>query len=315
MNSRFFKALPFVMGILFFTSACKKNDSTSTATVTPKDPNTAEVASIDRFSATAGHLQVRTATNGLPAANAAVNFDNGPFITTGISPTGKSVQYYNFDVQPTAPAPIWVLFKNGQSSSVAGQLNIIDVIPGDAGYNDFWQVYKVTVPDDYVANTITSYSEIVAKGYTVSKTTDLVNCPVVPKGSTAAKRFTSSEDPGLTKGWYKGKLVYYFNFFEKPLSVTSNGQVPLAPIYVTFNTNPDKPNGGPASGFKTEGGTEQTHNVVSVMPTDAGYSPLWTVKVYDNASFGSVSNISSAMAAPLLVPDAGSVNCPVVHVQ
>jgi hypothetical protein len=218
-------------------------------------------------------------------------------------------------VQPTAPAPIWVLYKNGQTNSVTGQLNIIDVIPGDMKYNDFWQVYKVIVPDNYVPNSVTSYSEIVAKGYTVTSTTNIVNCPVVPRGSTATKRFGSNEDAGLTKGWYKGKLVFYFNFFEKALTTTSNGLVPLSPIFVTFNINPGEPNGGPDSGFKMETGSQQTHNVTGTIPTDAGYSPLWTVKVYNNTSFGTVLNLNTATTAPLLVPDAGSVNCPVVKIQ
>jgi len=88
--------------------------------------------------------------------------------------------------------------------------------------------------------------------------------------------------------------------------------VPVAPIYVTFTINPNQPNGGPGSGFKTEQGSAQTHNVISVLPSDAGYSPLWAVAVYDNNNFGSVKDLATAMAAPLLVPNAGNVNCPVV---
>jgi len=91
------------------------------------------------------------------------------------------MDYYNFDLQPTTPAPIWLFFKNGQSSPIPGQ-NIINVLPGEAGYNDFWQVNKVAVPDNYVPNTITSYQELMASGYPITKTSDLVNCPVVPKG-------------------------------------------------------------------------------------------------------------------------------------
>ena len=53
--------------------------------------------------------------NGLPAANAAVNFDQAPFITKGKGPTGQNVEYYNFDVQPVNPAPIYVLFKEGST--------------------------------------------------------------------------------------------------------------------------------------------------------------------------------------------------------
>lgn len=312
MNRAFLRTMSLFVGLLLFIASCKKDNKNNNPV--PKDPNTAEQASIDRFSSAAAHLQVRTATNGLPAANAAVNFDQGPFITRGFSPAGKIVDYYNFDLQPLTPAPIWVLFRTGQTSPIPGQ-NIIDVIPGDPGYNDFWQVYKVTVPADYVTNTITSYQEIVAKGYPVEKTNDLVNCPVVPKGSTAAKRYPGSGDAGLTQGWYKGKVAFYFNFFEKSLSVNANGQVPTSPIYVTFNINPDQPNGGPASGFKMETSSVQTHNVIATIPTDAGYSPLWIVAAYDNSSFNTVKDLGTATAAPILVPNAGYVNCPVVNLQ
>lgn len=305
---------PLAIALVALLASCKK-DSQPNTNSTPRDPNTAAQASIDRFSSAAGHLQVRTSSNGLPAANTAVNFDQGPFITRGLSPAGKVVDYYNFDVQPTAPAPIYVLIKSGETTPVAGQFNIIDVIPGDAGYNDFWQIYNVAVPSNYVANTITSYQEIVAKGYTVTKTNTLVNCPVVPKGSTATKRYPAGSDASIITGWYRDMAVYYFTFGEKALTVNSSGQVPVVPIYVSFTINPNQPNGGPASGFKTENGSSQTHNVVSALPADAGYSPLWAVVVYDNMSFGSVMDITTASTAPVLVPDAGNVNCPVVDVQ
>jgi len=296
-----------LIGLLVFGS-CKKDDDSKTW----RDPNTAETAVIDRFSAAAGHLQVRNGSNLLPGPNQAVDFDQSPFITTGLTPGGQPVQYYNFDVQPLHPAPIWAFFKNGQP--VSGQLNIINVIPGDSGYNDFWQVYKVNVPNDYTANTITSYDELIGSGYAIEKTSDLVNCPVVPKGSTATKRLNGG-DATLTRGWYKSKIVHYFNFSERPLMTTSSGMVPAIPIYVTFNLNPDQPGGGPESGFKTESSTSlQTHNVIAALPSQSGYTPLWTVMVYDNASFGNVTNLMTAAAAPLLNPQAGTVNCPVVTI-
>ena len=132
-------------------------------------------------------------------------------------PNGENTIYYNFDVLSTTPAPIYVLFRSGETEPVAGQLNIVDVIPGDAGYNDFWLVNKVTVPSGYIANTITSLAEIMDKGFTITPTTSIVNCPIVPKGSVAAKRYSTSESAELTRGWYKNKVVYYFNFFEKEL--------------------------------------------------------------------------------------------------
>jgi len=310
MISKSRKLQILLVGIIFFV-ACNKDDNKPSSSA--KDPNTAEPAFIDRFSSTAGHLQVRTATNNLPAANAPIDFDKSPFITRGLTRSGQTVDYYNFDVQRTMPAPIWLFVKEGESAPVPGN-NIIDVIPGDANYNDFWQVYKVSVPANYVTNTITSYQEILASHYPVTKTNDLVNCPVVPKGSTASKRF-SNESNGLTQGWYKGKVVYYFNFSEKALSVNSTGNVPLTPIYVSFNINPNMPGGGPESGFKTETGSIQTHNVISAVPSDPAYSPLWVVKVYNNLVFNNIMDLQTAIDAPLLSNDGGWVNCPVVNIQ
>lgn len=288
--------------------SCSKDDA-----VKIHDVATAQKVSVDRFSSTAGHLQVRTATNGIPAANAPVNFDQGPFITKGLGTQGQHVEYYNFDVQSTTPAPIWVLFREGETTPVAGQLNIIDVLPGEMGYNDFWQIVKVTVPSNYKANEVASYDEIVQRKYKLEVTTQLVNCPVVPEGSTAAKRL-NGESTALVLGWYDEKIVSYFNFGEKALS-TSAGLVPTAPIYVSFVINATSdPASGPASGFKTETGSMQTHNVVGAMPTDAGYSPLWIVNAYDNANFGAVTNLQTALAINQTNLGA-AVNCPLVSIN
>lgn len=275
---------------------------------TGTDPDTAPVVAVDRF-ATAGTLMVRDATNGLPAANAPIDFDQGPFITTGLGPDGATVRYYNFDVRPTAPAPIYVLFTPGATAPVPGQLNIIDAIPGDAGYNDFWLVTKVTVPADYVANTITSKAEIDAMGLTGTATTTVVNCPVVPAGSTAIHR-RGGGSAALMRGWYQDRVVHYFAFEEAPLTAAA-GAVPVSPIYVTFNTNP--PDGGPATGFKTEAGGAQTHNVIATLPGNPLYSPLWSVNVYDNADFATVGDLATAQAATQLATGVATVNCPVAE--
>src|SRR5258708_30819670 len=148
-NSKLYLA---VFSVIFSLSSCKKSDDV----VKIYNPDTADKVSVDRFSSAAGALQVRTSTNGLPAANAPVNFDQGPFITKGLGPQGQHIQYYNFDLHTVTPAPIYVLFRSGESSPVSGQLNIIDVLPGDANYNDFWQVVKVIVPSSYKANEVAS---------------------------------------------------------------------------------------------------------------------------------------------------------------
>jgi hypothetical protein len=96
-----------------------------------------------------------------------------------------------------------------------------------------------------------------------------------------------------------------------------DGKVPTSDIYVSFNINPDQPMGGPLSGFKTEDTTStgQTHNIPETVPTDAAYSPLWDVQIYDNADLGMVSNLTTALSANIMATDAAVVNCPVVSVQ
>jgi hypothetical protein len=294
-----------VAGLAALVLGCDDDDMTAP----PSDP--APKASIDRFSDAAGNLFRRSANPALPGPNQPINMDQAPFITHGLGPAGQHVRYYNFDVMPVDPAPIYVLFRTGETQPVAGQQNIVDVIPGDANYSDFWQVVRVTVPASYAANSVTSFAQIVAAGYPMQETTALVNCPIVPEGSTASQ---GDGADGLTRGWYKGQMVFYFNFGEAALSVTSTGTVPVSPIFVTFNINPDLPNGGASSGFRTETGTVQTHNVVATLPGQPSYSPLWAVLPYDNADFDAVHDLGTASLARGF-PLAAHVNCPIVFIQ
>src|SRR5256884_7220848 len=55
-----------------------------------------------------------------------------------------SVSYLDFGPQSNVAVPILAFFQaNSPSTPVAGQRNIIDTIPHQHGYNDFWRVYKV----------------------------------------------------------------------------------------------------------------------------------------------------------------------------
>lgn len=305
------KSFLSLLGIvgLICVSCSSDNDSYTTA----NNINTAPKVSVDRFSAAAGHLMVRNGSNGLPPANAPINFDNDPFITFGLDKNGNHVAYYNFDVQPTTPQPIYVFFKTDQSTPVTGQNNIINTIPGDANYNDFWLVNKVIVPDNYVPNSITSATEVLASNYTIVPTNAIVNCPVVPFGSTANRSKVTGQASVLTLGWYKDKAVAYFSFEEASLSTTSAGLVPLSPIFVMFDINPDSgnPASGPASGFRVELGSMQTHNVIATLPGDSSYSPLWSVFVIDNSHFAAVTNLTTATGFMSDLAGA-NVNCPVV---
>jgi hypothetical protein len=281
-----------VLALVLAAIAC--SDDPNAPRREPHDPLSAPRAAVDRFGPEFATLLVRTATSGLPASNAPIDFDRYPFITHGLGPDCQLVSYYNFDVLPDTPARIYVLFREGDDTRVQGQLNVIDALPGEIDYNDFGRVIRVTVPRDCVADTVASLEDVADAGYPMEATDVIVNCPVVPTGSTASRRL---------------------NRPAEALETTPQGQVPVSPIFVTFTINPGEPGGGPPSGFLTEVGGEQTHDVVAMLPAGADYSPLWNVVAYDNADFGGVIDLSSARAATVLVSSPGLVNCPIVRIQ
>ena len=68
---------------------------------------------------------------------------------------------------------------DGNPQFAAGQHNVIDTIPGDAGYSAFWDVNLVKVPAGYQANSITSVAGVTQSGFEVVHAGKVVNCPVV----------------------------------------------------------------------------------------------------------------------------------------
>jgi len=128
-----------------------------------------------------------------------------------------------------------------------------------------------------------------------------------------ARARLKGENAELQRAWYRGQVAKYFSFNEATLSAAGTN-VPVSPIYVTFNVNPREPDGGPASGFRTELKSLQTHNVPSTLPGDAGYSPLWLVAVYDNANWPSVRDLDTVLKAKVLAAGAATVNCPIVFI-
>ena len=242
---------------------------------------------IDRFSARAAHLLVRK-DHELPAPGQPIDLDHPPFVTQGLGPNGAIVRYYNFDVQNPIPATLYRLVKPG-TTDPTGEPDIVDVIPGDGGYSDFWRVALVDAPPN---GKITSASQIPRGSARIQPS--IIDCPIVPTGSSArlgAKARIVS---------YRGQPLTCLEFGE-PLIPDEAGHVATSPIYVTF--------AGPA--FRTEDGTPQTHNVVFSVPGDSDYSPLWAVHIYDSRAFSLVHDAESAQRARV-VKDGPLVNCPIV---
>src|SRR5262249_1940669 len=292
-------------GILVVTNSC-----VAQATLQSMDPAHAPVAAVDRFSDKAGTLLLRSTDKRLPAPNEPIDFDTAPLNTVGLSPSGEPVLYYHLDVQSTTPAPVYVLYREGEDSPVQDQLDIIDTLPGEKGYNDFRQIWKVRVPSDYVANTITDTSTLMQTGYETEKTDKLLNMPVVPNKSRARTRLNGGT-PELQNAWYRGQVAKFFLFDEAPLAV-SGDQVPVSPIYDGFTINPGQPGG--EMEFCTDPNSKQTHNVVATVPGDRAYSPLWLRIVYDSAACASVHNLDTALKAKVVPAKVLQVNCPIVSI-
>ena len=222
---------------------------------------------------------------------------------------GRQTFYYDFganspasaDGQAVVPAPIYVLVTDfnadGSPQVVPGQRNIIDVIPGDPGYSDLWEVTFAQVPTDYVANTITSADQVLSGDYEMTRPGIYVNCPVVPPSSELAEGGAP-----LTLGWYKGQDVSYFDFGPNSLST--------APIYAFI------------TGFDSAGNpqfVEGQQNVLDVIPGDENYSAFWyvnLVKAPADYQANSITSVDQVLASGYEIIQPGLlVNCPILRTE
>lgn len=211
-----------------------------------------------------------------------------------------SVSYLDYGLQPNVAVPILVFFQaTSPNTPVAGQRNIIDTIPGQPGYSDFWRVYKVLAPTGYVVNSIRSLADAVASSYPIEVTDLVVNCPVVNPNATIQGSATTP-----VSGWYRNREVFYFDHGAN--SPADGDVVRTAPIYAFFH----------ADGTAVAG----QRNVIDALPGDPAYSDLWSVvKVVVGTTY--VANTLRDARSILAASNAGQVslettelyvNCPVV---
>jgi len=99
---------------------------------------------------------------------------------------------------------------DGTPDLVPGQNPIIDVLPGNPGYSDLWQINLVTVTRFYQPNSIKSLNDINANDLTITPTNTLVNRPIVPAGSSVEGNLS------LTQAWFQDQPVYYFDLGTNP---------------------------------------------------------------------------------------------------
>ena len=269
------------------------------------DPDTGiEFVAVDRFSDEAGTVMRRSENSDLPAPNEPLDYDSD-FLQHALAPNGDDVSYYVFDVNSLQSAPVYsVVYASDPSKRVEGQASIFDSIPGDVGYNDFWQAIQVLVPDDYEVDSLRSLADIESSGYELVRTGTIINCPIVPFGSKAELANRDSV------GWYKGQHVQYFSFDVQRVSVVTDGplDVPYAIVRVIFEDN------DPSKGMKVDAVMGKTHNVFDTIPGDDLYRALWRHDFVDADEFDSVHDWESSKAASKVDIDMDNilVNCPVV---
>lgn len=247
-------------------------------------------AEVDRFSDAAGSFFRRSENPALPEPDEAIDLD-ALFLHRGLGPNGEAIEFYHLDIHPTQPAPVYILVDR-RGDAIAGQLPIFDALPGDASYSDLKQVWEVAITDRlYSPNTLTSLQAIEDQGLEAIETGDILNCVMVPAGSSATRRYGSGDATALQSGWVRDQLIRYF-LFEGP---QSNAQVAFesgeisAPLMYGFFDNDEDFTGGFA--VDDEG---NTHNVVTRLPGQEGYAPLWAVRIFLLDAFDRVVDVATA---------------------
>merc|ERR1711916_217782 len=84
---------------------------------------------------------------------------------------------FNFHRGSTSVAPIIILV-DSDDNPVAGQGVLVNTFPTLDNFTDLWWVQHVEVPDDYVVNSVQSYSQAIQEYGISSEPGRVVNCPV-----------------------------------------------------------------------------------------------------------------------------------------
>ena len=160
----------------------------------------------------------------------------------------KVVEYYRFDTFApggTSWFPSYTKFPGmpvndmyvmaDASGSIAlkadGQYPIIDTLPSQARYTDFFELVAFRPDGDYKANDIKSKETLIKAEFQRSRTGGIVVCPVVGSSATLA---TPTGTPlfGLKtapiKVWYRKKLTHCF-LLEGGKYLMSDGAPPVTP--------------------------------------------------------------------------------------
>jgi len=238
----------------------------------------APILQVDRFSDVAGTLLRRSLDPQLPAPNEPIDLDAAPFSVSVDAPDGRSRVCYDLDLRPASPARFYV-FYDEQGNYQLTQFPVVDVAPGDPGYTDIWDIWKVTVPpgfrEDNGIRDRATVDKLLAdsnSGFSALRTGILLNGPIVPEGSRARLKADNKGGSAMLRyAWFRGLRAPYL-YFEGSL----NADGVNAPVAVMTLTREPGPLELSRALLRPEGNAT-TSARVSAVPGARGYSPMWKV--------------------------------------
>jgi hypothetical protein len=194
---------------------------------------TAPLLAVDRFSDSAGTLFRRSLDPGLPKANEPFSLDDRRFALAVAGPGGASARCYNLDVRPAVPNRYYVFYDRIGNYRL-GQFPVIDRAPGDPGYTDLWDIWKIITPDGFRetnwvrdAATVDKLLADPSAGFKAASTGIYLNAPIVPEGTTAGNKAEGKAGRATRLyAWYRGKRAPFL-YFEGSLHL-ADGKIPTA---------------------------------------------------------------------------------------
>jgi hypothetical protein len=119
--------------------------------------------------------------------------------------SGWFPSYDKFPGMTTGEMYVWT-DGGGRPSLDTKQLPIIDALPLQAEYSDFFEIVAVEPDEGYADNDIKSRATLIRAGFDFTYTNWVVNCPVVGPG-TSLERASGYRK---LKVWYRGQITYCY---------------------------------------------------------------------------------------------------------
>jgi len=247
--------------------------------------------------------------------------------------SGWFPSYDKFPGMPVGEMFVWIN-DAGELRLDHPQRPIIDTLPLQAEYSDFFELVAVT-DDSTSANDIKSRATLLRAGLHLQYSGRIVNCPVVgPKASLAPSK-SSSQFP-LVKLWYRKKTVHCL-LMDGGTHLLGQGKgAPVFKVYGTPTVGEDREYRVAAREVyhmvtKAFIGADQVtdipvpdNDIFLQPPSSAGYSPLariWDVTVPTDYQLGGLTSHADLFPVPDFKdpriversPEA-FCNCPIVSV-